>query len=138
MAPVCTLINKVKGKKCYFFTLACAQECKQSPDRTCAMGWSWELRSWAWIVSTTRLNLRLGPGDEKMHTRKTWAMMPIGPKPQRYYIQTTFCCVSRRYFIYIYRTIFFLFGKIGQTFQKCQWSMFIQTRALKQSMKIMI
>ncbi len=35
--------------------------CPFLPERVCAMGWSWALSNWAWIVSTTRLNLRLGP-----------------------------------------------------------------------------
>lgn len=32
------------------------------PASACTEGWSWVLRSWAWMVSTTLLNLRLGPG----------------------------------------------------------------------------
>jgi len=31
------------------------------PERVCTMGWSWAPSNWDWIVSTTRLNLRLGP-----------------------------------------------------------------------------
>lgn len=38
------------------------------PERVCAMGWSWAPSNWAWIVSTTLLNLRLGPKNTNSHT----------------------------------------------------------------------
>lgn len=36
------------------------------PASACTEGWSWVLRSCAWIVSTTLLNLRLGPNRKEI------------------------------------------------------------------------
>lgn len=45
------------------------------PAKACTEGWSWVLSSCAWMVSTTRLNRRLGPG----RSRKTMPRGPPGP-----------------------------------------------------------
>lgn len=40
---------------------------EHSPASACTEGWSCVLRSWAWMVSTTLLNLRLGPAKQYYH-----------------------------------------------------------------------
>lgn len=47
------------------------------PARACTEGWSCVLSSWAWMVSTTRLNRRLGPGETE---GQAWA----GPDAQAF------------------------------------------------------